>query len=524
MSGTVESGAFRTSQNGAGPLCGKSLGNYRLLRVVGTGAMGAVYEAINQYLGRRVAVKVLHHHHAHDEGFVARFFREARASNRLSHPGVVDVFEVGKSSTGQPYIVMEFLDGETLAKRFPNSALPTVTARTEHRICALRIAKQLADTLSVLHARGVIHRDLKPDNIYLCPDLSMEGGIRAKILDFGVAKIKHDGTINPLSAIPGVSDRHQTAIGDVLGTPTYMAPEQWLGSATVTDRADVYALGGILFELLAGHPPFPTQVIGDLIRSHLYVDAPNLSQEAADIPKEVSALIATMLHKSPDGRPSMEQVAACLDRILINEATTKRALERLPVSGTETMPLIRPFLIDRPVSSLSPLAQPTEIKFNSNISPISQPPPDYRLSILINNNSAAIRYRTWIIAATAYVIIACAFLAAIIWGKNHSSDSPKLNDNKVGLSRDRISDHSAEKYVANNAINDTNTFDTVPAVTPRPRVGPRVRIPIVTTPRGAAHVNTGSRNRVRCNRHVDHRFTSSHFLSMSGANHARISH
>ncbi len=524
MSGTVESAAYCAYKNGAGPLSGQCLGNYRLLRVVGTGAMGAVYEAINQYLGRRVAVKVLHHHHAHDEGFVARFFREARASNRLTHPGVVDVFEVGKSPTGQPYIVMEFLDGETLSKRFANSEQTTVAARMAHRICVLRIAKQLAVTLGVLHARGVIHRDLKPDNIYLCPDHSMEGGIRAKILDFGVAKIKHDSTQDLFSPLLGSTDRHQTAIGDVLGTPTYMAPEQWLGSATVTDRADVYALGGILFELLAGHPPFPTQVIGDLIRSHLYVDAPNLSQQAADVSKELSQLIASMLHKSPEGRPSMEQVTANIDKVLINENTMQRPAERPSESESETIAVIRPVPSDRLVQSTASTMQPTEIKFSSGLSLISQPPQASRSSVLATNESKHNSYRTLIIAAAAWLILTCALLAVVIWRISHPSSMTSQIDTGIrsGVNRDYAP--SARKYIVTNSPSDTNTSDPAPALYPRFEVRPRIHIPTATTPRTSVRVSPEKRLRVRCNRHVDRRFTGSQFLSMRGANHARISH
>lgn len=524
MSGTVESGAYRAYKNGAGPLSGQCLGNYRLLRIVGTGAMGAVYEAINQYLGRRVAVKVLHNHHAHDEGFVARFFREARASNRLTHPGVVDVFEVGKSPTGQPYIVMEFLDGETLAKRFAKSQQSTLPARRAHRTCVLRIAKQLAATLGVLHARGVIHRDLKPDNIYLCPDLSMEGGIRAKILDFGVAKIKHDSSPDLFSPHLGINDRHQTAIGDVLGTPTYMAPEQWLGSATVTDRADVYALGGILFELIAGHPPFPTQVIGDLIRSHLYVEAPNLSQQAADVPKELSQLIASMLHKSPDGRPSMEQVTADIERVLINEDAMQRLAERPAQSESETIAVIRPASNVRPVQSFAPPMQATEIKFNSSVSLMSQQPQASRSSVLTTQESIHYRYRTLIIAAAAWLILTCALLAVVIWRISHPSSITSQIDTGIRAGGNSLHDDTAEKYIAANTASDTNTPDPVPTLYPRLHVGPKAHLPTEAPRRASVRVSPDSRLRVRCNRHVDRRFTGSHFLSMSGANHARISH
>jgi serine/threonine protein kinase len=524
MSGTVESGAYCAYKNGAGPLSGQCLGNYRLLRIVGTGAMGAVYEAINQYLGRRVAVKVLHNHHAHDEGFVARFFREARASNRLTHPGVVDVFEVGKSPAGQPYIVMEFLEGETLARRFAKSQQSTLPARRAHRVCVLRIAKQLAATLGVLHARGVIHRDLKPDNIYLCPDLSMEGGIRAKILDFGVAKIKHDSSPDLFSPHLGINDRHQTAIGDVLGTPTYMAPEQWLGSATVTDRADVYALGGILFELLAGHPPFPTQVIGDLIRSHLYVDAPNLSQQAADVPKELSQLIASMLHKSPEGRPSMEQVTADIDRVLINEDAMQRLAERPAESESETIAVFLPASSVRPVQSFAPPMQATEIKFNSRISLISQQPQASRSSVLTTNESKHYRYRTLIIAAAAWLILTCALLAVVIWRISHPSSVTSQIDTGIHAGGNSLHAPSAERYIAANTASDTNTPDPAPTLYPPFQVSPKIHIPTAPTRRTSVHFRNDSRLRVRCNRHVDRRFTGSHFLSMSGANHARISH
>ena len=213
----------------ADPNIGRVLSGYTILDLVGRGGMGAVYRGRNTDTGQAVAIKMLHP--SASPSAVARFEREARAMLGLSHPSIVEVFDFGQAPDGSLYMVMELLEGEDLQKRLARGPLPTDLA--------LDVALQLARALSVAHARGAVHRDLKPGNVFLVP---AEPSPIAKILDFGVAKLHGESLAITL-------DR------GIIGTPFYMAPEQARGEPDVDARADLYALGAILYEMLTGRVP-----------------------------------------------------------------------------------------------------------------------------------------------------------------------------------------------------------------------------------------------------------------------------
>jgi serine/threonine protein kinase len=162
-------------------MVGAKIGSYRIVRLVGEGGMGKVYEATHEQLGRRAAIKILRTEYARDPHMMARFLNEARAGGLVGHPGIGGVYEVGKLDGGAPYIVMEYLDGETLANRLARAGSLGSDA--------FRIGRQVASALAAVHEKGIIHRDLKPDNIMLVPDAEAPGGERAKVLDFGLAKL-----------------------------------------------------------------------------------------------------------------------------------------------------------------------------------------------------------------------------------------------------------------------------------------------------------------------------------------------
>lgn len=208
------------------------IGPYRIVRELGSGGMGTVYEGVRPPLSRSVAIKVLHREHSLDGDLARRFFNEARAACLVEHPGIVQVFEFGQAEQGRTYLVMEFLKGESLARRL-------LQADQFSDIDRLRIARQVADVLSAVHAAGIVHRDLKPENVMLVRDPAVPGGERVKLVDFGIAKV---------AAFSG----EKTNSAMLMGTPLYMSPEQCRGAGKVDAKTDVHSLGIMLYE--SQHP------------------------------------------------------------------------------------------------------------------------------------------------------------------------------------------------------------------------------------------------------------------------------
>lgn len=287
------------------------IGPYRIVREIGRGGMGAVYEAVQPRIERRVAIKVLHPQFAQNEQLVTRFFNEARAVNIVNHPSVVQISEFAQLPDGTAYIVMEFLDGESLGGRMKRSG--GRIAMNE----SLRLTRQIAAALAAAHARGIIHRDLKPDNVMIVSDPEAPGGERAKILDFGIAKLAAVA-VNPGGDGDVVS---QTRTGMMVGTPLYMAPEQCRGSGNVDDRVDVYALGIMLYRMLCGRPPFMGDGAGAVMAMHIYEPPPPLRGFEPSVPEDLAALVHQLLEKSPAARPSMAQVTQRLEQLRAIHAT-----------------------------------------------------------------------------------------------------------------------------------------------------------------------------------------------------------
>ncbi len=270
---------------------GQAIGNYRILGKLGEGGMGVVYTAQHAMLGQRVAIKVLHPQLSHQADLVNRFFNEARATTAVKHPGIISVFDFGYDN-GAAYIVMELLEGETLAARVKRVGM------LAEQDC-IRVARQVASALSAAHNAGIIHRDLKPDNIFIVRDEEVDGGERAKILDFGIAKLA-DSTV-------------KTRAGSVMGTPSYMAPELCRGQPTDA-RIDVYALGCVIVELAAGRPPFVGRGMGELFAMHINTPAPTLRSLQPAASAELEAVVARALMKKPEDRfTTMAEMMRALD-------------------------------------------------------------------------------------------------------------------------------------------------------------------------------------------------------------------
>jgi serine/threonine-protein kinase len=277
---------------------GRHLNNYEIVSLLGEGGMGTVYLALHPIMGRKAAVKVLKPELARDESLVSRFFNEARAANAIRHPNIIDIIDVGMlPEDNVPYMLMEFLEGESLAARLER-VRPLDVGQ------AVQIASQTASALAAAHSKGIVHRDLKPDNLFLVPDEMVGAGERVKVLDFGIAKLRDD--------MRGSSMKTRT--GAIMGTAAYMSPEQCQGLIERIDhRTDIYALGIILYEMLCGAPPFISEGFGDIIIMHVMKEPepPYLKNPA--VPLEVSAAILRALAKAPDDRfQSMTELQVAL--------------------------------------------------------------------------------------------------------------------------------------------------------------------------------------------------------------------
>ncbi|MBN2574490.1 MAG: protein kinase [Deltaproteobacteria bacterium] len=263
---------------------GTEVGEYRVVRKLGQGGMGAVYEAEQPAIGKRVAVKVLAPHYAQDIELVRRFLDEARAVNLIRHPNIVDIFSFGELPGLRPYFVMEYLDGESLAEAIEHEHLRPDEIR--------RLLRQICSALAATHAVGIVHRDLKPENIWIARPRCGES--YAKLLDFGIAKL-----VDPTRT-------NLTQTGVAMGTPLYMSPEQCLGRP-VDARADIYAMGVLLYRIFTGRHPFSGRATGALVFQHVSEPPPPPSS-LRPLPAGLERLILDCLAKDPEARPGSAEV------------------------------------------------------------------------------------------------------------------------------------------------------------------------------------------------------------------------
>ncbi len=292
-------------------------GRYRVLKRLGEGGMGRVYEAEHMELGRRVAVKVMRRKYADQKAMVERFRVEARSASKIGHPNVVQVFDYGTTEAGEGFIVMELLEGAPLSEVIKQQGAMALGR-------ALSILCEVATALRAAHQSGVIHRDLKPANIFLIR-MNADERERVRVLDFGMAKLV-DITSDQSGQSGGL-----TQAGEILGTPEYMAPEQAVGGE-IDRRIDVYALGCVAYELWTGMPPFSGPNYVTVLAKHMDEKAPRIT-DVRDAPPALDAFVARALAKNPEDRPAdMGVVISALQRIADDEGvqaamTPARALD-----------------------------------------------------------------------------------------------------------------------------------------------------------------------------------------------------
>lgn len=298
--------ASRAGSNTMDPLIGRVLlERYEVLRRIGSGGMGAVYVGRQLAIGREVALKILRQDLMGHGMVRERFRREAEIIGRLRHPNTIQLIDYGESEDGLAVMVMELLVGQPLSDRLKQFGPMPLSE-------VLEIGEELASSLAEAHALGLVHRDLKPANIFL---VEVTGKFHAKVLDFGIARMLDEEA----SRI--------TSTGQVFGTPRYMSPEQGLATKDVDHRSDLYSLGLILFECLAGQPPFSAQTSLQYLSAHATMPPPKLGEAVHGVPRSLEALVDRLLAKDPNERP------ASATEVEEGLAAIRRGLDYVPASA-----------------------------------------------------------------------------------------------------------------------------------------------------------------------------------------------
>ena len=368
------------------PLLGQVIAErYAVTRRIGRGGMGAVYAARQQPLGRDVALKVIRADLAHDPEVVGRFEREARAIARLSDPHIVVVYDFGHSG-GTLYLAMELLTGVSLGERLRTGGPMPLPS-------ALRIARDICVALDAAHDAGVIHRDLKPDNIML---VTADGrSDYAKVLDFGIARIT------------GGPDLALTSSRTVLGTPGYVAPDVIMSGMTDDPRSDLYAVGVILFEMLAGRAPFQSTSAGAMLVAQASSEPPLLSSIVGGVAAPVVELVRLLTARRPDARPpSARFVIDAIDAVTSGAPTAalfgglcRPATSAIATSGPATLPLSS---LAGHVASRETLPTPVKLDVERGISPLQAQAPHRRM--------VSVRAASAVAVVVIGVVVATLFL------------------------------------------------------------------------------------------------------------------
>jgi serine/threonine-protein kinase len=323
------------------PLIGSVIQDrYKIESIIGKGSMGIVYKASQELIGREVAIKVLHAHLVSDGESLKRFHQQARAASRLNHPHIITLYDYGVLGSGQPYIVMDLLKGSTLATLLEERDYLPVEE-------ALPIFKQVCDALADAHKHGVVHRDVKPENIVIEDSPAQKSSV--KVVDFGIAKLIQ-GTDETVPRI--------TRTGTVCGSPAYMSPEQFQG-IDVDHRSDIYSLGIVLYETLTGRLPFTAPDLITLMGQHVGEPAPKLRAVRPDLDfrPALEKMVDRSLAKDPENRQkSMDDFYDELQTAASDKKTTQRIPTAAAISGTSAPSSVAeaqaPPVVDDPIQEV----------------------------------------------------------------------------------------------------------------------------------------------------------------------------
>ncbi|MFZ1865185.1 MAG: serine/threonine-protein kinase [Polyangiales bacterium] len=363
-------------------LIGTTLGGlYHVERLIGIGGMGRVYQATHAHLGKAFAVKVLGEGRADKPDAAERFLREARAATKIEHDHIVEVVNCDRDAAGRLFIVMELLQGESLADRLERGPVPLGEA--------IDIATQTGHALEAAHEAGIVHRDLKPENIFIT---QKNGKDFVKILDFGISKIKN----------PEHGDPKLTATDQIVGTPLYISPELARGMPAVDHRADIYALGVIIYEMLTGTPPFTGQNHFQLLYKHgnERPEPPSQRSSNARIPAHVEAAVLRALEKDPDDRfASMRELCTALEGptvprrartvgipLLAAAIVAAVAFVMWPTAGRAPAPPAPPRTDVPPSPPVPPPTPPVTEKSADPAEPSEAPRPTQRVSVALDSS------------------------------------------------------------------------------------------------------------------------------------------
>jgi len=329
-------------------LLGQTLaGKYRIEERLNAGGMGTVYRATHVLMDKTVAIKVLLPSLAADQKIVARFSREAKAASRISHPHALSVTDFGEAEDGVVFLVMEYLSGRTLKEIIRHEG-PMPLARV------VDIVRQIGSALDAAHEQGVVHRDLKSENIML---LGTNVPDYAKVLDFGIAKI-----IEPV----GTYDPGLTAPNLVIGTPQYMSPEQCSQSQDIDARSDIYSLGVIIYEMLVGQVPFTGESPTAIMMKHLQEPAPSVLDKRSDVPAAVGRVVTRAMAKRPDDR--YLSVGELVEDLTLAAGMEPNASPATPVTGGNRI-VVPTQAVARPASNLVDADEETMVRPRVNTSP-----------------------------------------------------------------------------------------------------------------------------------------------------------
>ena len=366
------------------PLIGQTLaGKYRIEKLIKTGGMGSVYKGKHVLMDKTVAVKVLRPSLAVDDAVVARFSREAKAASRISHPHAVVVTDFGEAENGVVFLVMEYLDGRTLKEIIASEGAFTLER-------AVEIVRQVAGALDAAHGQGVVHRDLKSDNIMLS---QTNGGDWAKVLDFGIAKIQE---------AEGVVNVDITEANLVVGTPQYMSPEQCSHAGPLDARSDIYSLGVIVYEMLAGHVPFTGESSTVIMMKQVQDPPPSILSVRPELPAAVEDIVQRALAKQPMDRfQTAGDLSAALSTLVATSG--EGALVSGPIKGAETV-------ANAPVAVVDDEDEVTIVSAPHRPAPAHLGPPSgIRVPLEPSHAPSPARFNPWRVMVPAAIALVAVF-------------------------------------------------------------------------------------------------------------------